>query len=331
MPTIIGGSGTADPLVDVWFADVGGTWRSNGRGPRLQVGLRNIGGVDWTSRSVLGIPVTELFAAIGASSDITEVLITLTVRGTHVCISIGGDPHLYARRSTDTAPNENATNDECAISGTQTPPSTTTTNQVSWNAVVSANDTVQLDVAALAQDLYDADPNADYLWVVLVSQNESLTGQRVAFDSMDGTDPWTVSMTYTTNPAPDAPSISLTPASGSIVTAPGTRTFTGDFTHSVGARECASVHMIVATDPTVDGDGKLTTGIVHDSDATPTDYNTTTKRWTATRTFTENRGTTYYFQSAVTDDDPTSPKTSGWSNVKYYDVNELPTVSLWAP
>jgi hypothetical protein len=312
----------ADSL-DAWFADINGTVRKNGMGDRLQVGRSQlIGGDYWINTSAIAIPVGPLFAAIDQASDLTAFVLRLTVRGTHECMTVGSGPKMWFKRATASF-TENSEAGECAVAGTHSVPTVTETNRVGYEGSLATGDHVSVDLVAMVKDLYNATPGATVFNLVIVAKDNTVGVQRVCFESRHTADPPEVTATYDVADPPDAPSISLSPTNGVKQAGTTNRLFGGDFTHSDPERTLASVHIVVATDSHVDGNGKLDTDVKHDSDSAT--FSLVSGRWTTTRTFTQTRGTTYYWQVAVTDD---NGKKSNWCTTRNYPVNQLPGLTL---
>jgi hypothetical protein len=340
---------TLDCTLDAWYCLYNNSRKANGTGPRLQLGYAvDAAGNTYVNRIGLSADASP----IPSSAVFSQVLLKGTVRGSNGCFGKGGAQKFWVERTLDPEAIvvERTEPEECVIGGSGGANTyaateaggaleTTTTNRVKYEGSPAVGDRISVDITALWNAWWPLRDTADPWFTAVLKAADATTGydetntaRRVAFHAYNaGNSQWfTIEATYSTNATPAAPSVNLLPANGARVPGEDTRVFEGDFTDADTGDQPDLVHIVVATSNAVDGNGKLTTGVVHDSNAAMTGYNLTTKRWTATRAFAETRGTTYYWVCAVTDSGSPAAK-SPWSTVRSYTPNRLPTVTKTRP
>lgn len=340
---------------DTWFSRANGSTKyGNGLGPRLQSGF-NAGTDDYENR--FGISYQEPADWPGYGETIESATIYMKVRGTNSCFSRGGSPKLLIRRFLD--PNEviaeNGQAGECNLSGAGSPdtewpgPDTTSTGQVLWEGTPSTGDIISKDVTALftawvAAKAGGTDKFGLMFWPSNAAGNaeEQIASRKIAFSSADadgdplfdgGLGPYMKVVTSAANTAPIVEP--YRPANASVQTGLTSRTFdilSTDPEDAAGVADglvdpLSSIHIVVATSNHVDGNGKLDTGVVHDSDDPSSGISIFYYR--TTRTFTQVAGTTYYWQAAGTD--TLGPDKGPWSSVFSYSVAAVPTYNKVRP
>lgn len=333
------------PVTDsAWYVYENSTTKGgNGTGPRLQLGYVTPGADNWRTRIGLKFDTTGL---IPAGAVITSATLHQKVRGTNSCFSKGGSAKISVERTTDAdyaLDISNAQGNECSYSTGGTidqnrwgGPPTTMTDRAIYEGNPSVGTVIDIDITALFAAWW-AVQTADLFTVVEKAcdaagdPDEANNNRRIAFDSDSGTTPPSITVVYSTNTPPTVGSGPVTPIGGVRQTGTASRYFKGGFGDNdvqygdPTYEYMTSLHLVVATSSHVDGNGKLDTGVIYDVDsaATFSQLGPSGVYWEDTRSFTQTRGTTYYWQYAVTDH--RGPAKSAWSSVASYKVNQLPT------
>jgi hypothetical protein len=326
---------------DAWLADVGGASRSNGSGGRLQVGCA----------VAMTFFVDDNYIPDIPASSFTSVVIRLMVRATFSCYTKGSAPKFWVERTVDknAIVVQNGTSAECTVStgGTTYDDTlaggaleTTHTNRVKYEGTPSVDAVISINITAQWKDWWAARTRfVDTNFTVVLTAADAATGddetntaRKIAFNGVEGpatpiylggTTP-DLRADWTAGTAPAAPSVSLYPQLRQ--TGSGTRTFTGDF-NVVDAADIASGPSSVLIEVSRNAD--MSSPIHSSNSASGISYNSATRRWQVTRTYTEPRdGALYYWRCKVTGQ---TGLQSAYSAIKSYPLNRLPTATKVRP
>lgn len=314
-----------------WYAQVAGSNFGNS-GVRLQVGRKVASTSDvWINRAGLMFDVQPPEVTL---ATVTKVELILRARGTHSCFTIGGSPHIYVQKSTDSdaqVPFGNGQSGECSVGaagGQDKYPgfTTTTTHQVAWNGSPAAGDTVTIDITTLWQDWWsEAGRSSDLMPLMLKSQDETNAAYAIAFDGIDGAGPPYLHFTYDSNVVPNVSSgTGRVPANASRITVAASQVFKAiysDAEDNPAGFGPDFVYIQVAND-------NAFASLVHDVSLAPSSFNSSTKEWTANRTWTGTRGNTYYWRYRLTDH---NGGVSAWSPTFTLVLNRVPTPTKVRP
>lgn len=326
---------------DAWLARVGTANYGNGSGPRLQIGGAVINGVQWQSRSALSFVISEAdFPAGLSSSGITRAVLRMKVRGTQSCMAKGSAPKFWLERTLAVGAlvTENVETLECTVTAGDHDwghtlagqvLETTTADRIKWEGSPSAGDIIEIDVTTLFRAWWAVRAGAlNYTMVLKAADtasgyDETNGARRIAFHSAETTGPSELQVDWQTSSPPAAPSVNLTPTGRQIQ--PGSRVFTGDFTHPDATLQAAGpLSELIEVSRNADMSAP-----VHAATYTNPVYDAGTRRWSTTRVYTELRdGAPYYWRCKVTDQ---NGEQSAYSAVKSYTMNRLPVVDTQTP
>jgi hypothetical protein len=326
---------------DSWMAEVGGTSSlgtgtsmSNGTGPRLQSGRRDVSGTIWKNRFVAtsydidstdpdensGTPLPD------SGATITSATWKAKVRGSSGCYDNRATPIIWIERTTDTdfQVAENALATECGVQsagGTKTNPSTSTSDRAIYapGSEPSAGTVISKDITTLFTNWYNASRSGKRISLLFHPDSYASESRDIAFfswdeGSPDGGNAMEIVVVWSTNEPPAAPTLT-SPTSGQRVTGTTGRTFTGTYSDPDGLATYQT-EVVVATSSHVDGNGKLDTGVVIDE----TDTGFVASPWSVPLTFSQTRGSTYWWTARNRDVDG---EWGPWATARSYVVNRL--------
>lgn len=286
---------------DSRIAVTGTTYLGAGATPQNQIGLYN----NYLFRTLLGFS----YSFTGMTAITAATLHVKT--SSQVQVVFGASPDIYVRRLTSSW-SEGTANSPMSSSNAVTwsnQPSSTSTHQASGSLGTAENTWKSFNITALIQDAFAA---GVFYGLVLMAQNENGGGdvsEIWAREHSTSEDAY-ISVTYSTNTAPNAPT-SLSPTGGAVQNTL-TPTFSGTFSDPDAGDTMYGYQIQVSTDSTF-------ASVTHWDSTTATTAATSFSKTYAGTTLSE--GVTYYWRARTKD---AAGAWGSWSTAQQFAVNSVP-------